>query len=175
MTKYPMKTLAIAALSFSLVAYGFPALAASGTSNLTVTVGMIDKMTVTNGGVITLDNSQVDPAVSGILGPTTDATARLSYIHNKNVNKKITAQATTVPSTTNDIKLYVQVGFNGGAYVTLYQNGAAATAQDAVTAIGAGDYPSEVVTYKAQATAAGTPVGVQTNFSFTVTFTSVDG
>jgi len=33
-------------------------------------------MTATNGGVITLDNSQADPTISGLLGPATDATAR---------------------------------------------------------------------------------------------------
>ncbi|MCX5787094.1 MAG: hypothetical protein NTX64_01100 [Elusimicrobia bacterium] len=168
------KKLAVAVLSLSLIVSGFPALAASGTSNVTVSVGLVDKMTVTNGGSITLDNSQADPTVSGLLGPATDTTARLSYIHNKNVNKKITAQATTVPSGTNDIKLDALVGFGGGSYVTLYQAGSAASAQDAVTAIAAGVYPTEVVTYRAQATAAGTPVGSATNFAFTITFTSVD-
>ena len=48
------------------------------------------------------------------------------------------------------------------------------TAAVAVAGAGAGDYPGEVVTYKAQATAAGTPVGTATNFAFTVTYTTVD-
>ena len=168
------KKLAVAVLSLSLIAYGFPALAASGTSNVVVAIGVIDKMTVTSGGTITLDNTQADPTISGTLGPATDATARLSYIHNKTNVKHITAQVTTTPTGTNDIQLQVQLGFGGGTFVTLYSNGAAAAAQTAVSGLAAGAYPNEVVTYKAQATAAGTPVGAATNFSFTVTYTTVD-
>lgn len=160
-------------LAAAMISYGFPVFAAVGTSNVTVTIALVDKLVVTNGGTITLDNTTADPTVSGILGPALDATARLSYIHNKNVSKKITAQATASPSAAgNDIQLDVKLA--GGSFVTVYDDAGATAAQDAQTGMAAGVYSQEVVTYQAQATAAGTPVGVQTNFDFTITYTSLD-
>ncbi|MDE2039909.1 MAG: hypothetical protein KGO96_09305 [Elusimicrobia bacterium] len=169
-----MKKVLALSLVAALLVSAFPVLAATATSNVTVTIGAVDKLVVTNGGTITLDNNSADPTAGDVLGPATDSTARLSFVHNKNVNKKITAEATTAPAAAgNDIQLEVQVGA-AGSFVTVYDDNGAAAAQDAVTGIAAGALSNQVVTYRARATAAGTPVSAATNFDFTITFTSVD-
>jgi hypothetical protein len=149
------------------------AIASVGLSNVKVRIALVDKLVVSNGGTITLDSNDTNPTVSGALGPDTDATARLSFVHNKNVNKKITAQATSAPGAVgNDIKLEVQIG--AGSFATLYDDAGAAAVQNVRTGLGAGALTNQVVTYRAQATAGGTPLGAQTDYDFTITYTSVD-
>lgn len=145
-------------------------LAASATSDVTVRVLSVDKLTVTDGGTITLDGT----AGSNDLGPTTDATAVLQYTHNKGATKKITAEASTSPAAaSNDLVLSVEVAGGAGAK-TVYNDSGATGVQDVVTSIGAGALANKTVTYSAQATASGTTVSADTDFSFTITFTSVD-
>ncbi|MDP6116175.1 MAG: hypothetical protein QGF00_01970 [Planctomycetota bacterium] len=159
--------LTLAALFVAPVAYIF---AASDTSDVTVRVKSVDKLVVTDGGTITLDGTAGSNAMSG----TDDTTAVLNYTHNKNANKKITAQATTSPAATgNDITLTVAVQDGAGAK-TVYDDSGAAAAQDVVTGIAAGALGGKTVTYSANCTASGTKVAADQDFSFTITYTSVD-
>jgi hypothetical protein len=141
--------------SFALLALALaPAalFAASDTSDVTVKVKSVDKLTVSDGGTIALDGS----AGSNDLTGAADSTAQLNYTHNKNGNKKITAQATTSPAaTSNDISLTVSVA-DGAGSKTLYNDAGAQAAQDVVTSIGAGALNNKAVTYGASATASGT-------------------
>ena len=168
-----MKKLGALGAAFALLGYGASAFAASGTAATVVAMALVDKLILSNGGTITLDDSAADPTTSGTLGPVTDVSARLSYIHNKNVPKKITVQATTFPvAAGNDIQLEILI--QGGSYVTVYNDAGATAAQDALLGINAGVLTNQTVIYRARATAAGTPVGASTNFSFTITYTTID-
>lgn len=168
-----MKKIMALGMALAFAGNASKALAATGSSNVTVTIAVIDKLSVTNGGTITLDNSQADPT-TGILGPVSDATARLSYMHNKTSTMKLTAQAAITAPPTNDITLTVSVT-GGAGQKTLDSAGVLQSAQDVYTTIPAGFINSTVVTYSAQATAAGTPVGSNTNFNYTITYTSTAG
>jgi len=167
-----MRSRIIIALAFAalLIAPAATIYAASSTSGVTVQVKSVDKLDVTDGGTIILDGT----AGSNDLGPGNDTTALLKYTHNKNANKKITAEATTAPAALgNDLVLTVAV-LDGAGTKTLYNDSGAAAAQDVVTTIGAGALNNKTVTYTAQCTASGTTVSADTDFSFTITFTSVD-
>ena len=144
--------------------------AATSTSDVTVRVKSVDKLVVTDGNTIELDGV----AGSNVLGPTTDTTSQLKYTHNNQGDKKITAQATTSPSASNnDLQLFVTVE-DGDGEVEIYNDSGATSAKDVVTSIGAGALNNKTVTYKTQCTASGTKVNADTDFVFTVTFTSVD-
>jgi hypothetical protein len=167
MRKSSLAKLALTALFVIPTAYIF---AATGTSTIRVTVKSVDKLTVTNGGTITLDGTAGSNALSG----TDNTTAVLNYTHNKNVNKKITASATTSPAAAgNDITLTVAVQDGAGAK-TVYDDAGAASAQDVVTGLAAGAIGGKTVTYSASCTASGTEIAADTDFDFTITFTSVD-
>ena len=143
----------------------------SGNSSESVTVPMLDLLAITNGGTITLDSSVANPAVSGVLGPISDSTAVLNYTQNSASLKKITAEATTAPAG-NDITLTVTVA-GGAGTKTLVSNGAAQASQDVYTGMAAGALSNRTVTYGAQCTVTGTKISANTNFVYTVTFTSV--
>ncbi|MDA0836788.1 MAG: hypothetical protein O3B01_16450 [Planctomycetota bacterium] len=159
--------LALTALFVAPVAYIF---AANDTSDVTVRVKSVDKLVVTDGGTITLDGTAGSNAMTG----ADDTTAVLNYTHNKNVNKKITAQASASPAAAgNDITLTVSVQ-NGAGTKTVYDDAGAASAQDVFTGIAAGAVAGKTVTYSASCTASGTKVTADTDFNFTITYTSVD-
>jgi len=164
------RLLSISTLAILIAVQASSVSAANSTSDVTVRVKSVDKLAVTDGGTIILDGT----AGTNDLGPANDTTAALNYTHNRNANKKITAEATTSPAAAgNDITLTVSVQDGAGAK-TVYNDAGATAAQDVVTTIGAGALPGKTVTYSASCTASGTTVAADTDHSFTITFTTVD-
>jgi hypothetical protein len=144
--------------------------AGSDPSEMAVRVKSVDDLNVTDGGTIILDGS----AGSNDLGPVSDTCAQLNYTHNRDANKKITAEVTSGPSAAgNDIILTVAVQAGAGTKV-IYNDAGPSIAQDVVTAMPAGALSNRMVTYTARCTASGTVVSADTDFNFVVTFTSVD-
>ncbi|MDD5712576.1 MAG: hypothetical protein PHY31_07460 [Smithellaceae bacterium] len=142
------------------------AMAASDTSAVTVTVDVIDLLSVSDAtGGITLTGTAGSTALTG----TPNTAALLNYTFLGTGTKKITAEATTVPSTTQDITLTVAVTGGAGAK-TIVNGGTAAAAQDVYTGISTGALSSKTVTYNASATVSGTEAN---SHPFTVTFSSV--
>lgn len=140
------------------------AMAATDTSDVTVTINVVDALTVTDAAAaIVLD----EPTWSG-----SDNSATLDYTHNSATNKKITAQVLSgdMPAGTQDITLTVEVQ-DGAGQQTIVSGGTEQTAQTVYTGIAAGTLSSKTVTYTASATAAGSRAG---SYLFTVTFTSSD-
>lgn len=147
--------------------------AANGVMIVIVRLELVDKLVLTGGGTITLDNADADPALGDTIGPDTDTTGLLHFVHNKNGNKKLTTEVTTAPDPlANDIILQLSVG--GNPAMTLYNDAGSAAPQDVATGLAAGAFNNQSLAYTAQCTAAGTPIGVATDFSFTITYTSVD-
>jgi hypothetical protein len=145
-------------------------LADSDTSRLTVRVKAVDRLSVTDGGTI---NLEANPGIDQI-GPVTDSTTKLSYTHNKDTNQKIVAEAHAGDSpnpSSNDITFKVSLG---GDTKTLYSDSGVTGPQDLLTGLQAGDLPERSGNYTAECTSSGTPVTEDTDFSFVITFTSVD-
>lgn len=162
------KVLAVVLAGVVFVGMGSVVMAATDTSQVQVAVTAIDSLVVTDGGTINLN------VVNGnnITGPD-DQTATLSYTHNANNNKQITAEvlAGGMPAGTQDITLTAAVA-GGAGTVTLVNGGNRnATPQVVRTGIAAGTISNAVVTYGAACTASGTRAAT---YSFTVTFTSLD-
>ncbi|MDE2039908.1 MAG: hypothetical protein KGO96_09300 [Elusimicrobia bacterium] len=161
----------LGALLWLALACAAPASAASVGASALVKVPAVDLLSVSDGGTIVLDNAAADPQAGDDLGPVADSTARLNYTHNSPTAKKLTAQVTANPGG-SDITLTVSVA-GGTGEKTLVDAGATAAVQDVYTNIPAGALSDLSVTYKASATAHGTPVSGPTSFVFTITFTSV--
>ena len=164
------KVLVVLLAGVMVLGFGSMLMAATATSNIQVTVSAIDALTVTDGGTITLNTI----AGSNLTG-TPDATARLSYTHNSSTNKQITAQVLTggMPAGTQDITLTVAVtdALATGTKTLVTAGTANGTAQQVMNNIPKGAISSDVVTYGAQCTVAGTNAG---SYTFTVTYTSLD-
>ncbi len=145
-------------------------LADSDTSRVTVRVKAIDRLDVTDGSTLNLDAA---PGENGI-GPVTDSTARLNYTHNKDTNQKIVAEAKAGDApdpSSNDISFKVSLR---GESKTLYSDSGATGPQDVLTDLEAGTLTDQTVSYTAECTSSGTPVTEDTDFNFSITFTSVD-
>ncbi len=140
-------------------------------SDLTVIVHLTDMLSVTDAGVITLDNSDVDPAAGDRIGPDSDSSALLNYTHNFAALMKITAQVTSNP-TNHDISLSVQTAGMPAAK-SLVSQGQAMGAQEIFTNIPAGALSDQAIAYSAECTASGTPLASPTDFLFIITFTSI--
>lgn len=144
----------------------------SAVSRVTVRVKAVNKLEVTDGGLLNLDG--VPGSVT--LGPVSDSTASLSITHNKATSKKITAESQPAQSPNpsgNDIVLRVSVQGGTGEKVVYGDSGSTGT-QEVVSGLSPGALTGKAVTYTAQCTTAGTALSEDTDFAFTVTFTSVD-
>jgi len=159
--------LAIAVLAL-LGLVGSAAMAADDTSDVIVSVGTIDLLTLTDGGTITLTGTAGSDALAG----DDDATAVLNYTHNSATSKKISAEVieANVPAGTQDITLTVSVA-DGAGEVTLATDGIQGAGGVVYTGIAAGILTNKTVTYGASATASGTRAD---DYTWTVTFTSAD-
>jgi len=165
---------AISALTVLTLTMGMSGyvLADSDTSRVIVRVKAVDRLSVSDGGALVLDGS---PGGSS-LGPVSDTTAVLRFTHNENATKKIAAEAKASDSpdpTGNDLTIRVLVQDGAGAR-TLYNDAGTTGPQAVVTGVGPGALNQKSVTYTAQCTSTGTEVSVDTDFSFIITFTSVD-
>jgi hypothetical protein len=135
-------------------------------------VKAVDKLAVTDGGVITLDAGAGSPT----MGPAVDSTAELRFTHNEGSTKQIAAEVKVQDApnpATNDIVLKVSV-LGGTGPKTLYNNAGSTGAQAVFTGISAGALSQKTVTYSAECTPVGTGVRADTEFAFVVTFTSLD-
>jgi len=88
------------------------------------------------------------------LGTDTDNTESLSFSHNQSTDQIITAVASAVDVSTNDVTLTLDLQ-NGDGQVTLINGGTIQAAQTLRDNIGAGAYDSQTLTYGASATLAG--------------------
>ena len=165
-------TLALLALLSDLLLARGRAAVVKTTSDVAVTVELTDLLDITDSGVILLDNQAADPAASGVIGPVTDASARLNYTHNHAAPKKITAEALFVPPG-HDITLMVEVA-GGAGRQSVVESGVAQPVRNVFTNIAAGALTGRTVTFTAQCTARGTRLSAPTDFQFTILFTSVD-
>jgi hypothetical protein len=145
-------------------------LADSDTSRVTVRVKSVDRLDVTDGSALNLDAAPGENRI----GPVTDSTARLKYTHNKDTNQKIVAEAKAGDApdpSSNDITFKVSVGEESK---TLYSDSGVTGPQDVVTGLQAGALTDQSVSYTVECTSSGTPVTEDTDFNFSITFTSVD-
>jgi hypothetical protein len=144
--------------------------AAQSASRVKVTVAPIDILQVsdaTQGILLRVNSTSGSNALIG----DPDPTARLSYSHNSDANKKITAQVSQadIPAGHQDITLAVVV--MGGAEQSIVEGGVTQGAKNVLTGITSGYRENVPVTYSARATASGTSPG---DYAFRVTFTSLD-
>ena len=145
------------------------AMAAEGTTEVTVTVNSIDELTVPTSVAITLEAvNATDP--SKYAQAEAAEGGQLTYIHNSGTAKKITASATDPQPTTNDITITVKVDGGEEAPEPIVSNGTGQTDVELWTGIAAGTYTKDL-TWTAYATIANTPAG---DYTFTVTFTATD-
>jgi hypothetical protein len=160
------KFLVVLVLGVMVFGFGSALLAATDTSNIQVTVAAIDVLDVTDGGTITLNT------VNGAnLTGTSDTTARLSYTHNTGT-KHITAEVLPAGLPSGQTITLTAAVAGGDGTKTLVTAGAASGAQTVMSGIAVGAISNAVVTYGAQCTIAGTPANT---YTFTVTYTSIDG
>jgi len=145
------------------------AMAAEVTTEVTVTVNSIDELTVPSTVAITLDAVDGTTPTKYAQGTATD-TNGLTYSHNSETSKKITATAAAGGTNgTNDIDLTVAIGTEAAG--TVVTDGVGATAAVTLwTGIAAGSYEKDL-TWTADASLAGTPAD---DYTFTVTFTTAD-
>ena len=143
------------------------AMAAEGTTTVTVTVNSIDELTVPTSVEITLSDFDTD---DNYVQVTATDGGQLTYTHNSADPKKITATATG--DTGTDITLKVKVDDITGPVEVVSGGTPAAEAKDVWTNIAAGTHTKDL-TWTADATLAGTPAST-TSYTFTVTFTTAD-
>lgn len=144
--------------------------ATSDTARVRITIKDIDAFDVSDGGTITLTGQAGKNKLEG----TNDKTAKLNYSHNSATPKKITAEVRPADNPPgHDITLKVRVA-GGTGFQTLVLRGAPRGAVDVYTNITAGNLKNKTITYMANCTASGTQVSADTDFSFTVTFTTTD-
>lgn len=144
----------------------------SATSRVTVRIKALDKLSVSDGGLVILTGQ----AGQDRIGPANTDAARLSFTHNRPATKKITAEikpAHAPAAQGNDLLVKILVEDGTGAKV-LYNDSGTTGPQDVLTGIGPGAIADKKVTYIAECTASGTTISSDTDFSFTVTFTGVD-
>ena len=146
--------------------------ASNDDSDITVEVKSVDVLDVTDGTRVKL-NTQ---AGNNQMGPKTNNKARLNYTHNSPNKKKITAETSDpAPALTNDIILRCKVKNSLGFKIIYDGAGGGGTGpQEIFNNIEAGVKADKNVRYSAECTASGTPIASQTDFVFTVTFTSLD-
>ncbi len=140
-------------------------------SDVSVVVGAIDKIDVTDGGTITLDNDDTTPG-NDVIGPDTDdGSALLNYTHNSGTDKKITAEVSDNPGG-HEITLNVDVNGGVAGYQMICDEGDETGLIPTVySGIAAGVVTDAAVTYQAQCNASGTPADT---YAFTVLFTTAD-
>lgn len=169
-----MRSIPIISALVSLVAFAWPpdiALAAtSDTGDIAITIQSIDSFDVSSGGTIVLSGTAGSNAMTG----PDDTTAQLNYSHNSPTPKKITAEVQPGDNPAgHNITLKVKVT-GGAGRKTLVLRGTAQGPVDVVTDKNAGKLSNKTVAYRATCTASGTQVGADTDFVFTVTFTTTD-
>ncbi|MDP6114335.1 MAG: hypothetical protein QGF00_00895 [Planctomycetota bacterium] len=158
--------------AFALAAASF-ACADQDISRLTVRVNKVDKLSMTDGGSINLDQAVANVVGNQVvLGPVEDSTARLSFTHNSSSPMKIVAEAQSVPGN-SDISLRVSVDGGAGDKV-IVDAGNGTGVQEVMTDVQAGAFTDRAVTYAASCTSEGTPVEGPTDYGFTIVFTSVE-
>jgi len=163
-----VKVLAVPA-AFSLFAWVAHA-ATSDNGDVSITIQSIDALGVTDGGAILLTGTAGQNALTG----TPESSARLNYSHNSATAKKIVAEVKAADNPAgHDITLQASVS-GGSGTKTLVLSGAVQGPVELVANMAAGAYSQRTVTYAASCTASGTRVGADTDFVFTVTFTSTD-
>lgn len=148
--------------------HAWGAMAAQSLSRVTVSVAAVDELRVSDASQgITLSGIPGSNDLEGL----PDSTARITYIHNAPVARKITAEVKPegMPSGRHDINLYVRVA--GGDEKAVVRTGEPAGPCDVMRGLSKGAYLDTQVTYRATATARETPPG---SYGFTVTFTSLD-
>jgi hypothetical protein len=144
--------------------------AAQDVSRIRVTVAPIDTLQVsdaTNGILLSLDDVTGSDALTG----ESDQTARLNYMHNSAINKKITAQVNPqdIPSGPQSITLRVAV--SGASEQCIVEGGVSQGAKEVLSGLTSGYWENVPVKYTASATASGSRPG---EYAFRVTFTSLD-
>ncbi len=154
----------------AVVSCAWEAMAAQADSRVRVVVASIDDLRVSDaeqGIALVLKGG----AGSNDLLGDPDGSARLDYVHNAPVAKKITAQVYPehIPAGRQDITLRVMVA--GGVEQTIVHAGSSQGPKDVLGNIGQGELRNMQVTYSASATAQGTDQG---DYGFMVTFTSLD-
>ena len=145
------------------------AMAAEGTTTVTVTVNSIDELTVPETVAITLEAADAENPSKYATGTATDG-SQLTYSHNSTTSKKITATATGPEPTNNNITLKVTVDSTKGPVEVVSEGVPVTEDVDVWVGIAAGGYEKDL-TWTADASLAGTPAA---DYTFTVTFTTAD-
>lgn len=145
------------------------AMAAEGTTTVTVTVNSIDELTVPTSVEITLSDFDTDGNYEQVTA--TDG-GQLTYTHNSGTEKKITAKCETT-GTGTDIAITVKVADGVAEPGSIVSSGAGTETDVLLWAdIAAGSYTKNL-TWTADATIANTPASAL-GYAFTVTFTTTD-
>lgn len=143
--------------------------ATSDNGDVSFTIQPIDSLSATDGGAIVLTGTAGEDLLTG----TADGTARLNYSHNGPNPRKLLAEVKPGDNPAgHDLSLGVQVASSGPKVLVL--NGASQGAVEILGSIPTGAYSQRTVTYLARCTASGTQVSSDTDFVFTVTFTTTD-
>jgi len=160
------------AVAIALVATSV-VLADQDTSRITVRVHKFDKLSITDGGAINLNQSIANVVGNQtVLGPANDSTSRMSFTHNSTSPMKIVAEVQSVPGK-SDISLSVSVDGGTGNKV-IVNAGNETGVHEVMTDIQPGAFTDKAITYTASCTSEGTPVDSPTDFGFTVVFTSIE-
>jgi hypothetical protein len=142
----------------------------SGSGEVSLTIQPIDCLSVTDGGAIVLTGTAGSNALAG----AEDRTAALSYSHNSPTARKIVAEVRPENNPAgHDISLRVSVA-GGTGFKTLVLNGMVQGTKEVLSNLPAGAHPQRLVSYQAGCTASGTRIGSDTDFRFTITFTTTD-
>lgn len=138
----------------------------TGTTDVTVNVEGFEDLVAPAPVTITMDYTTGQDDYTVTIPPET---SQITYAHNSDTNKKITASVTEeYPDTDIDITVKVTDGVTEpGPIVT---GGVGQTGVLLWDEIAHGDY-TKTVTWTAEATIGGTPAGT---YTFTVTFTATD-
>jgi len=158
-----------AMLAAAVVMHACGAMAAQATSRVRVEVAPVDELRVSDaadGVRLALEGSAGGVGLTG----APDATARLDYVHNSGVARKITAEVLSsgMPQTPSDITLSLSIA--GGPERVVVDSGVPSGPIDVLGGIQRGWIRPAAVSYSARATAGVTPPG---SYGFTVTFTSL--